>query len=78
MATTLQVTPLRVARIPRSTPTTLRAVLAALVVLAAVFTSNAMAGRDAFTGLEIGIVVLALIMAGGCAWGLYQRLVEYR
>jgi hypothetical protein len=43
-----------------------------------VFTSNATAGQDAFSGLEIGIVVLALMMAGGCTWGLVRRLVEYR
>jgi hypothetical protein len=29
-------------------------------------------------GLEAGIVVLALIMATGSAWGLSRRLAEYR
>lgn len=43
-----------------------------------VFTSNATASRDAFGGLEIGVIVLALMMAGGCAWGLSRRLAEYR
>ena len=44
----------------------------------AVFTSNAADGKDAFSGLDIGIIVLAVIMAAGCAWGLSRRLVEYR
>ena len=44
----------------------------------AVFASNAAAGSDAFAGLEAGIVAAALVMAGGCGWGLTRRLVEYR
>jgi hypothetical protein len=44
----------------------------------AVFRANAMAGRDAFTGLEVGVILLALVMAAGCARGLMQRLAEYR
>jgi len=44
----------------------------------AVFASNAAAGADAFNGLEAGVIVLALLMAVGCAWGLTVRLVEYR
>jgi hypothetical protein len=44
----------------------------------AVFASNAATGSDTFTGLEEGIVVLALVMAAGCAWGLSRRLAEYR
>jgi len=44
----------------------------------AVFASNAAAGSDAFTGLEVGTIVLALAMAAGCAWGLSRRLAEYR
>jgi hypothetical protein len=44
----------------------------------AVFASNAAAGSDAFTGLEAGVVVLALVMAIGCGWGLTRRLAEYR
>jgi hypothetical protein len=43
-----------------------------------VFAANAAAGADAFTGLEAGIIVLALVMAVGCAWGLSRRLGEYR
>jgi hypothetical protein len=43
-----------------------------------VFQSNAVAGRDAFTGLEVGVIVLSLVMAAGCARGLTQRLAEYR
>ena len=44
----------------------------------AVFASNAAAGSDAFTGLEAGIIVLTLVMATGCGWGLTRRLAEYR
>ena len=44
----------------------------------AVFQAKAVAGRNAFTGLEIGVIVLALIMAAGCARGLSKRLAEYR
>jgi hypothetical protein len=51
---------------------------AAIAADQAVFSANATAGQDAFGGLEIGIIVLALVMAAGCAWGLYRRLAEYR
>ena len=44
----------------------------------AVFRVHATAGRNAFTGLEIGVIVLSLIMAAGCALGLSRRLAEYR
>jgi hypothetical protein len=44
----------------------------------AVFKTNAVAGRNAFTGLEAGVIVLALIMAAGCARGVSKRLAEYR
>ena len=44
----------------------------------AVFQANAVAGRNTFTGLEVGVIVLALIMAAGCARGLSKRLAEYR
>jgi hypothetical protein len=43
-----------------------------------VFQSEAAAGRSAFTGLEIGVIVLALIMAAACARGINRRLAEYR
>jgi hypothetical protein len=43
-----------------------------------VFASNAAAGSDAFTGLEAGLIVLALAMAFGCIWGLSRRIAEYR
>jgi hypothetical protein len=43
-----------------------------------VFAANAAAGADAFTGLEAGIIVLAVVMAVGCAWGLSRGLAEYR
>ena len=44
----------------------------------AVFASSAHNGRDAFTGLTIGMIVVSLVMAAGCAWGLSRRLAEYR
>jgi len=44
----------------------------------AVFADGAAAGSDAFTGLQAGVAVLAVIMAAGCAWGLSRRLAEYR
>jgi hypothetical protein len=44
----------------------------------AVFASSARSGRDAFTGLEIGMIVASLVMAACCAWGLTRRLAEYR
>ena len=43
-----------------------------------VFASDAAAGSDAFTGLEAGLIVLALVMAFGCIWGLSRRIAEYR
>ena len=44
----------------------------------ATFADSAAAGSSAFTGLEAGVVVLALIMATGSVWGLSRRLAEYR
>jgi len=44
----------------------------------ATFVSSARSGRDAFTGLAIGMIVAALVMVGGCVWGLTRRLAEYR
>jgi len=43
-----------------------------------VFQGNATSGENAFTGLEAGIIVIAVLMALGCAWGLNIRLAEYR
>jgi len=43
-----------------------------------VFQRHAAAGSNAFIGLEVGVIVLALIMAAGCARGLATRLAEYR
>jgi len=51
---------------------------AAIAADQVVFRTNAVTGRDAFTGLEIGVIVLALVMAAGCARGLSTRLAEYR
>jgi hypothetical protein len=44
----------------------------------ATFADSAIAGSGAFTGLEAGVAVLALIMAIGSARGLSRRLAEYR
>ena len=44
----------------------------------AVFTSNAAAGSGSFSGLEAGVIIAALLMAAGSAWGLSRRLAEYR
>ena len=44
----------------------------------AVFASSARGGRDAFTGLTVGMIVASLVMVAGCAWGLSRRLAEYR
>ena len=44
----------------------------------AVFASSARDGRDAFTGLAIGMVGASLVMVAGCIWGLSRRLAEYR
>ncbi|HEY2306026.1 MAG TPA: hypothetical protein VGI05_09120 [Streptosporangiaceae bacterium] len=44
----------------------------------AVFHSNATAGRNAFTGLDVVIILAAALIAAGCAWGLSRRLAEYR
>jgi hypothetical protein len=42
------------------------------------FQSSATAGADALGPLEGTVIVAALLMAGGCAWGLGRRLGEYR
>jgi hypothetical protein len=44
----------------------------------AVFAARARQGRDAFTALAPGVIVAALLMTAGCAWGLSRRLAEYR
>ena len=44
----------------------------------AAFDARARAGADAYSGLEAGVVVAALMMAVGCAWGLSRRIAEYR
>ena len=43
-----------------------------------IFQGSATSGENAFTGLEAGIIVIAVLMACGCAWGLNLRLAEYR
>ena len=42
------------------------------------FRSAAQTGQDALGGLEAGVIVLSLVMAAGCAWGISRRLAEYR
>jgi len=42
------------------------------------FHSGATAGSSAFDGLDVWIIVAAVIMAAGCAWGLARRIAEYR
>lgn len=44
----------------------------------AVFGSSARSGRDAFTGLAIGMLVAAAVMLAGATTGLTRRLAEYR
>jgi hypothetical protein len=44
----------------------------------AAFAASARAGGNMYAGLEPAIIVLAVAMAAGCAWGLSRRLVEYR
>jgi hypothetical protein len=51
---------------------------AAIASNQAVFTSNADAAQGAFTGLEVGVIAVAVAMAVGCVWGLSRRLAEYR
>jgi hypothetical protein len=55
-----------------------RALTSAIAADQVVFKRHAVAGSNAFTGLEVGVIVLALIMAGGCARGLATRWAEYR
>jgi hypothetical protein len=43
-----------------------------------VFASSASAGAGAFTGLEVGVIAAAVLMAAGSAWGLSRRIAEYR
>jgi hypothetical protein len=42
------------------------------------FRSAAQQGRDELAFLEAGTIVLALVMAVGCVWGVSHRLAEYR
>jgi hypothetical protein len=51
-----------------------RAIAADLVI----FHGSATSGQNAVTGLEAGIIVIAVLMALGCAWGLNIRLAEYQ
>jgi hypothetical protein len=42
------------------------------------FRSAAQQGRDDLAFLEAGMIVMSLVMATGCAWGISRRLAEYR
>lgn len=42
------------------------------------FNSQADAGSSAFGPVELVVIIAALVMAGASAWGLSQRLGEYR
>jgi hypothetical protein len=44
----------------------------------AAFDASARSGSGAFTATESGVIALALLMAAGCAWGLFRRIAEYR
>jgi hypothetical protein len=44
----------------------------------AAFDSHARSGRDAFTGLTVGMIVASMVMVAGCVAGLNRRLAEYR
>jgi hypothetical protein len=54
------------------------ALTGAIVADQASFRSTAQLGQDALTGLEAGMIVLSLLMAAGCTWGITRRLAEYR
>jgi hypothetical protein len=43
-----------------------------------VFRRNASDGRGAYAGLEAAVIIAAVAMAAGCAWGISRRLAEYR
>lgn len=43
-----------------------------------VFKSSAASGRSAFDGLDVAVIIAALAMAAGSAWGVSRRLAEYR
>jgi hypothetical protein len=51
---------------------------AAMAADQASFQAAALSGQDALSGLEAGVIVLSLVMAAGCAWGISRRLAEYR
>jgi hypothetical protein len=44
----------------------------------AVFDSTARSAASAYSGLEAGMIALALLMAAACAWGLSRRIREYQ
>jgi hypothetical protein len=44
----------------------------------AVFRSDAAAGANALSGLEVAFIIAGVLMAAASAWGLSQRLSEYR
>ena len=44
----------------------------------AVFDATARSASSAYDGLAAGLIVLTLLTAAACAWGLSRRLAEYR
>jgi hypothetical protein len=44
----------------------------------AAFRSAGQTGRGDLAGLEAGMIAASLLMAAGCAWGVMDRLAEYR
>ena len=44
----------------------------------AAFRTAAQAGRNDLAGLETGVIVLSVLMAAGCTWGIFRRLADYQ
>jgi hypothetical protein len=44
----------------------------------AAFRTAALAGQNDLAGLETGVIVLSVLMAAGCTWGIFQRLADYQ
>ena len=54
------------------------ALTGAIVTDQATFAAHAPDGKSVFDTLEIAVIVLPLIMAAGCAWGINRRIAEYQ
>ena len=44
----------------------------------AAFRTAALAGQSDLAGLETGVIVLSVLMAAGCTWGIFRRLADYQ